>query len=230
MEGQTSHFSLRTVNFLSKWIPMELRHSAALIAGASGTTSADYEYGPLTERIRASGTAPERNHMRFSTKYEDETKQVYYGHRYLQSAVWISRDPIGEVGGVNRYAFVGNNSINVVDFLGQRQAPFGAGRLCVDKDCDKKYLPNLQYIPEDPPYVLSKLPKSGECVDADAIYFPGAAWKIADNASVTVKCDCTGAFHKLSYSRWPRWLGSGAEWKVGDPEPPNWPGHVPPYP
>ena len=31
---------------------------------------------------------------------------------------WISRDPIGEEGGVNLYAFVGNDPINKVDYLG----------------------------------------------------------------------------------------------------------------
>ncbi len=143
---------------------------------------------------------------------------------------WFSRDPIEEKGGANLYGFVRNDGINQVDYLGLRSTGFGAGRLCVDKNCDKKYLPKLRYIPEDPPYVLRQIPEPGECVDADAIYFPGGAWKISDNASVTIKCQCTGAIRKISYSRWPWWLGSGSEWKVGDPKPDDWPGDVPPYP
>ena len=31
---------------------------------------------------------------------------------------WMSRDPIGEAGGVNLYGFVGNNAVNQVDLLG----------------------------------------------------------------------------------------------------------------
>jgi hypothetical protein len=31
---------------------------------------------------------------------------------------WVSRDPIGEVGGGNLYAFVGNDSVDLSDFLG----------------------------------------------------------------------------------------------------------------
>ena len=147
-----------------------------------------------------------------------------------QTGRWLSRDQIGESAGKHLYGFNQNDEVNKVDPLGQRSFPFGAGRLCVDKDCVKKYLPNIQYIPEDPPYVLHKLPEPGQCVDADAIYFPGGAWKISDNASVTVKCQCTGAIQKISYFRWPWWVGSGSEWEVGGPKPNDWPGDVPPYP
>lgn len=154
------------------------------------------------------------------------------GSRVLESTHWISRDPIGEKEGINLYVFVMNNGINKSDFLGLRQWPYGAGRLCVHADCKTRWLVflNLQYIPEDPPYVLHALPAPGECVDADAIYFPGGAWKIADNAKVTVWCECTGATWKLKYFRWPWEQGSGSEWHVGGQQPSDWPGNIPPYP
>jgi RHS repeat-associated protein len=60
--------------------------------------------------------------FRFSTKYHDEeTGLLYYGYRYYnpQWGRWLSKDPIGERGGVNLYGFVGNNGINRVDYLGQ---------------------------------------------------------------------------------------------------------------
>jgi hypothetical protein len=40
---------------------------------------------------------------------------------------WISRDPILEKGGVNLYGFVGNNSLNATDYLGQQSLVTPAG-------------------------------------------------------------------------------------------------------
>jgi RHS repeat-associated protein len=44
----------------------------------------------------------------------------YYGYRQLNPLTgrWVSRDPIGEDGGVNLYGFVGNDGVNFLDFLG----------------------------------------------------------------------------------------------------------------
>jgi hypothetical protein len=51
---------------------------------------------------------------------DGETGLVYYGMRYYlpQLGRFISRDPIEELGGVNLYAFCGNDAINGVDYLG----------------------------------------------------------------------------------------------------------------
>jgi hypothetical protein len=45
---------------------------------------------------------------------------IYYGYRYYdpKTGRWPSRDPIEERGGVNLYAFVGNNGVNKSDILG----------------------------------------------------------------------------------------------------------------
>lgn len=44
----------------------------------------------------------------------------YYGYRYYgpNDGRWVSRDPIGEQGGVNLYGFVGNDANDIVDVLG----------------------------------------------------------------------------------------------------------------
>jgi len=44
----------------------------------------------------------------------------YYGFRYYtpETGRWLSRDPIGERGGLNLYAFVGNDGVNWIDGLG----------------------------------------------------------------------------------------------------------------
>jgi RHS repeat-associated protein len=46
----------------------------------------------------------------------------FYGYRYYNPELgrWLSRDPIEERGGVNLYAFVGNSTVDYVDYLGLR--------------------------------------------------------------------------------------------------------------
>jgi RHS repeat-associated protein len=63
------------------------------------------------------------NPFLFSTKYYDwETGLYYYGYRYYDPSMgrWPSRDPIGELGGRNLYAFVWNSPVNAHDPLGER--------------------------------------------------------------------------------------------------------------
>lgn len=67
------------------------------------------------------GSYAETNPFRFSSKYADDTTGLYYyGYRYYSPVVgrWLSRDPIGENGGTNLYAFVGNDGVNGWDYLG----------------------------------------------------------------------------------------------------------------
>ena len=44
----------------------------------------------------------------------------YYGFRYYspQTGRWLSRDPIGERGGINLYGFVENSPVDTFDYLG----------------------------------------------------------------------------------------------------------------
>jgi len=86
---------------------------------ATGNRSATYEYGAFGETLIADGVAAELFPFRFSTKYRDsETGLVYFGLRYKGEFGWISRDPIEEQGGVNVYAFLGNDAVNYTDYLG----------------------------------------------------------------------------------------------------------------
>ena len=62
------------------------------------------------------------NPFRFSSKYAgDETGLLYYGYRYLSPGMgrWVSRDPIGERGGIGLYVFAANRSPNLVDTAGR---------------------------------------------------------------------------------------------------------------
>jgi RHS repeat-associated protein len=101
------------------------------IDAATGQRTAEYEYGPFGEPLRATGSMVNVNPFRFSTKYTDrETGLVYYGYRYYNPSGgrWISRDPIMEYGGENLYGFVFNAPTKYIDLLGRAPAdpgPFG---------------------------------------------------------------------------------------------------------
>jgi RHS repeat-associated protein len=82
-------------------------------------------FGGKAESTVTPGTYAERNRYRFSTKYlDDEVETVegtyYYGYRYYapDTGRWLSRDPIGEKGGINLYGMVGNDAVNRSDYLG----------------------------------------------------------------------------------------------------------------
>ncbi|GBC63461.1 hypothetical protein DENIS_4455 [Desulfonema ishimotonii] len=91
----------------------------------AGAIVAHYEYDPFGNEIRAEGDDAQNNPFRSSTKYLDaETGLYYYGFRYYSPEIgrWISRDPMGEQGGINIYGFVDNNTLNNFDILGMWEA------------------------------------------------------------------------------------------------------------
>ncbi len=117
----TSHASPVTSHFLAY---DGNGNVTALVNAADGTETARYEYDPFGQLLRATGPLARLNPFRFSTKWhEDETGDVHYEYRDYRPSLgsWLSRDPIGELGGYNLYGFVGNNSVNAVDRLGQKQ-------------------------------------------------------------------------------------------------------------
>ena len=66
------------------------------------------------------------NHL-IEKMQEHETGLYHYGYRYYDPTTgrWPSRDPIGERGGVNLYAFVRNRSSGWIDVLGGRPKKLG---------------------------------------------------------------------------------------------------------
>jgi len=88
-----------------------------------GSISARYEYSPFGEPIRSTGPLAKTNPFRWSTRFTDEESGfVYYGYRYYSPVLgrWIGRDPIGEKGGNNLYAFVLNDPTCSIDFAGEK--------------------------------------------------------------------------------------------------------------
>lgn len=129
--------------------------NVASLVRYDGEVAAVYEYGPFGETLRretpTSDTAVSDNPIRFASYYTDsETGLVYYGQRYYNPA-WgrfINRDPIGELGGANLYAYCRNDGVNRWDFLG-----------LLGQDLSDQPQQNLGYddptdtVPMDPIYV-----------------------------------------------------------------------------
>jgi RHS repeat-associated protein len=95
------------------------------ITDLSGNPAASYRYDAFGNTLTSTGAYADQNRYRFSTKPLDSevtnAPLYYYGYRYYDPMTgrWLSRDPIGEAGGVNLYAFVGNSSPARMDYLGK---------------------------------------------------------------------------------------------------------------
>jgi RHS repeat-associated protein len=69
----------------------------------------------------------------FHAEFRDtDTKLFNYGYRYYNTGLgrWLSRDPIGEKGGLNLYTFVENATPNAVDLLGHASGHGGDNCTC----------------------------------------------------------------------------------------------------
>ena len=111
---------------------------SALVSATNGAVTANYEYGPFGEVIRATGPASKLNQVMYQSQFCDwESGKYYWKYRYFDTSTgqWLSRDPIGEKGEKNLYGFVGNNPINGIDvfglldyyYLSQGTFPYPAG-------------------------------------------------------------------------------------------------------
>ena len=88
----------------------------------SKTRVATYLYGPFGQKLSESGTIAANNPLQFSSEqFDADLSLVYYNFRYYFPNIgkWLTKDPIGEMGGWNLYAFCGNNAVNTWDENGE---------------------------------------------------------------------------------------------------------------
>ena len=91
------------------------------LIAANGTLAAHYEFDPFGNTLVATGPLARENTFRFSTKYtEEETGLVYYGYRYYSPILgrWVSRDALDERISANLFAFVANEPLAKIDYMG----------------------------------------------------------------------------------------------------------------
>jgi RHS repeat-associated protein len=94
---------------------------AMLVNGPSGGVSAQYEYDPFGRNTRATGPLASSSPFLFSTKFNDsQSGFCSFGHRIYSPSFgrWLSRDKVGEAGGLNIYGFCGNAPITTFDLNG----------------------------------------------------------------------------------------------------------------
>lgn len=98
----------------------DAKGNVSAVINSSDTIVAAYGYDVFGNTVSETGTLEQP--YRFSTKrHYDGFGMVYYGYRFYQPSTgrWLTRDPIGEEGGLNLYGFVGNNALNNRDSFGQ---------------------------------------------------------------------------------------------------------------
>ena len=89
------------------------------VTDAGGTIVASLDYDPYGRTTQTSGTLQAT--FGFAGYQRHAATGLYLTHyRAYDPDVgrWLSRDPIGEAGGINLYGYVGNNPINRIDPLG----------------------------------------------------------------------------------------------------------------
>jgi RHS repeat-associated protein len=92
-----------------------------LVDADTGAISAHYEYDPFGRLVCKESSYADDNEYRFSTKRYCAMWSLYdYGYRHYSTDLgrWMSRDPIGEVGGLNLYSVIGNDCLSLYDILG----------------------------------------------------------------------------------------------------------------
>ena len=85
----------------------------------SGSVRARYDYDPYGRRTKIAGDMdPDFGFAGYYYHQGSGLNLTRYRSYDPNFGRWISRDPIGEIGGINRYSYVGNSGVNFVDPTG----------------------------------------------------------------------------------------------------------------
>jgi RHS repeat-associated protein len=108
---------------VSTFFELDPNHTVTSLTDPSGSVVGGFTYDSFGRIESTSGSVSSR--FRYTGReYDPETGLLYYRHRYLDPEIgrFLSEDPIGLNGGINAYAYVGNDPINWVDPLGEARS------------------------------------------------------------------------------------------------------------
>jgi RHS repeat-associated protein len=84
----------------------------------AGNKLASYDYDPYGKLINPSATPPEFGFAGMQYHAPSGLYLTWFRAYDAQTGRWLSRDPIGENGGVNLYGYVGGDPVGFIDPLG----------------------------------------------------------------------------------------------------------------
>lgn len=92
--------------------------SSREVFNQAGSTVGHMRYGAYGRALEASGTLPDKRYAGMFFHKESGLYLTMYRAYSPDAGRWISRDPIGEAGGENIYAYVRGNPLGSIDPLG----------------------------------------------------------------------------------------------------------------
>ena len=96
--------TIQPFNFSTSYYVHDGNKNVSEVIASDGTLAAHYEYAPFGTVAVQRGKFAASNYLRYSGEYaEDDTGTVYYNFRNYEpmAGMWLSRDPVGENGGIN---------------------------------------------------------------------------------------------------------------------------------
>jgi RHS repeat-associated protein len=92
------------------------------LTDGSGATAKAYAYDAWGNVVQQTGTV-ENPYTYTGREVDAETGLYYYRARYYDAGTgrFVQKDPIGFLGGINLYAYVGDNPVNSIDPYGLRR-------------------------------------------------------------------------------------------------------------
>ena len=99
--------------------------SVIALTNSSGAVTNRYQYSPFGESGSMSGTT----HGFTGQRWDDETGLYHYKNRHYAPSIgrFLEADPIGFGDGLNMYAYVSNDPLNMIDPLGLAGTPAPSG-------------------------------------------------------------------------------------------------------